>query len=147
MLRSSKDIDSIHRTIFAKTDMAVDQALVRSIAPNVAIAVAMMKFGPVTIPSGQVIPELRTCGSFTMRLRKMENGRLPHFQNTSIDVEAEKNDPITWDDTGFLPGRKWSCAHWTPTWKKIHEINHSPGDCTALQRGPRRLAANSENLG
>jgi uncharacterized protein (TIGR02246 family) len=96
---------TIHRTIFAKTEMGVDQTFVRSVAPNVAIAVATMKFGPVTIPSGQVIPELRTRGSFTM-VKEGESWKIAHFQNTNIDTDAEKNDPITWDETGFLPGRK-----------------------------------------
>ena len=32
--------------------------------------------------------------------------RIAHFQNTIVDPDAEKNDPITWDETGFLPGGK-----------------------------------------
>ena len=32
--------------------------------------------------------------------------KIAHFQNTSVDPEAEKNDPVTWDATGYLPGRK-----------------------------------------
>ena len=68
-------------------------------------AVATMKFGPVTIPSGAVIPELRTRGSFTM-VKEGELWKIAHFQNTNIDADAEKNDPITCDETGFLPGRK-----------------------------------------
>lgn len=100
-----KGHDTIHRTIFAKTDMSVDQTLVRAVAPNVAIAVATMKFGPVTTPLGQVLPELRARGSFTM-VKEGEGWKIAHFQNTNIDADAEKNDPITWDETGFLPGRK-----------------------------------------
>lgn len=71
-----KGHDTIHRTVFAKTDMSVDQTLVRAIPPNVAIAVATMKFGPVTIPSGQVLPELRTRGSFTM-VKKGGSWKIP----------------------------------------------------------------------
>ncbi|MDZ4688940.1 MAG: SgcJ/EcaC family oxidoreductase [Planctomycetaceae bacterium] len=100
-----KGHDTIHRTVFAKTDMSVDQTLVRAIAPDVAIAVATMKFGPVTIPSGEVLPELRTRGSFTM-VKEGGSWKIAHFQNTNIDADAEKNDPATWDETGFLPGRK-----------------------------------------
>lgn len=99
-----KGHDTIHRTICAHTDMAVDQTLVRAIAPNVAIAVATMKFGPTMNPSGQVLPG-RTRGSFTM-VKEGDRWKIAHFQNTIIDADAEKNDPITWDETGFLPGRK-----------------------------------------
>ena len=36
--------------------------------------------------------------------------KIAHFQNTIVDLEAEKNDPITWDETGYLPGGKESDA-------------------------------------
>jgi uncharacterized protein (TIGR02246 family) len=100
-----KGHDNLHRTIFAKTQMDVEQTLVRAIAPDVAIAVATMKFAPVTSPSGDVLPALRTRGSFTM-VKQGGSWRIAHFQNTTIDAEAEKNDPITWDKTGYLPGQK-----------------------------------------
>ena len=96
---------TIHRTIFAKTDMSVDKVLVRSIAPGVALAVATMKFSPVTIPTGEVLAELPTRGTFTM-VKQGANCKIAHFQNTNIDAIAEKNDPITWDETGFLPEKK-----------------------------------------
>ena len=100
-----KGHDTIHRTVFAKTDMNFDEILVRAAAPNVAIAVATMKFGPVVIPTGEVLSELRTRGSFTI-VKDDGRWKIAHFQNTSIDEAAEKNDPITWDATGFLPGGK-----------------------------------------
>src|SRR4051812_25395841 len=61
-----KGHDTIHRTIFANTKMSVESVLIRVIASDVAIAVAAMKFGPVIIPSGQEIPELKTRGSFIL---------------------------------------------------------------------------------
>ena len=100
-----KGHSTIHRTIFAKTDMSVDRILVRLIDPRVALAVATMKFAPVTIPTGEVLPELRTRGTFTM-VKEGGSWKIAHFQNTIIDTDAEKNDPMTWDETGFLPGRK-----------------------------------------
>ncbi len=100
-----KGHSNLHNTIFAKTDMGVDKILVRSIAPGVALAVATMKFGPVTMPTGQVVAELRTRGTFTM-LKQGAIWKIVHFQNTTIDADAEKNDPITWDETGFAPGGK-----------------------------------------
>lgn len=100
-----KGHSTIHRTVFAKTDMGVEKILVRSIAPGVALAVATMKVGPVTTPTGEVLAELRTRGTFTM-VKQGAAWKIAHFQNTSIDAIAEKNDLITWDETGFLPGRK-----------------------------------------
>ncbi len=98
-----KGHDAIHRTIFAKTEMSVESAVVRVIAPDVAVAVATMMFGPVIIPSGQEIPELKTRGSFVL-VKHGGTWKIAHFQNTSVDPDAEKNDPVTWDATGYLPG-------------------------------------------
>ena len=99
-----KGHSTIHRTIVAKTDMSVEKILVRSIAPGVALAVATMKFGPTATPTGEVLPA-RTRGTFTM-VKQGAAWKIAHFQNTIIDPIAEKHDPITWDETGWLPGRK-----------------------------------------
>ena len=98
-----KGHDTIHRTIFAKTSMTVDAMVIRSIAPDVAIVVATMRFGPVVTPLGQELPELKTRGSFTL-VKRDGVWKIAHFQNTTVDREAERNDPVTWDETGFLPG-------------------------------------------
>jgi uncharacterized protein (TIGR02246 family) len=97
--------DNIHRTIFAKTTAAADSVLTRSIAPGVALAVATMRFGPVTMPTGQVVNEMRTRGSFTL-VKRGDSWKIAHFQNTTIDLDAEKNDPVAWHETGFSPTRK-----------------------------------------
>jgi uncharacterized protein (TIGR02246 family) len=102
-----KGHDTIHRTIFAKTSMTVEETAVRPIAPNVAVAVATMTFGPVITPTGQKVPVIKTRGSFTT-VKSEAIWRIAHFQNTIVDPEAEKNDPITWDESGFLPGSKES---------------------------------------
>ena len=96
----SKGHGVIHRTIFAKTPMRIDNVEVRAIAPNVAVAVAQMWFGRGLIPPSIEIPEVRTRGSFVMAKR---DGvwKIVHFQNTTID--PEKPDPVTWDEPGFTP--------------------------------------------
>ena len=33
-------------------------------------------------------------------------GKIVHFQNTTIDPDAEKHDPATWDETGFRLEKK-----------------------------------------
>jgi uncharacterized protein (TIGR02246 family) len=98
-----KGHDTIHRTIFANTVMSVEGALVRAIAPGVAVAVATMMFGPVMTPSGEELRELKTRGSFIL-VKRDSVWKIAHFQNTSVDAEAEQNDPITWDSSGYLPG-------------------------------------------
>ncbi|MGI9139882.1 MAG: SgcJ/EcaC family oxidoreductase [Gemmatimonadaceae bacterium] len=99
-----KGHDIIHRTIFANTSMSVEEVQVRALSAEVAIAVATMMFGPVMAPSGQEISELKTRGSFVL-VNQGGEWKVVHFQNTSVDPEAERNDPITWDSTGYLPGR------------------------------------------
>jgi uncharacterized protein (TIGR02246 family) len=99
-----KGHDTIHRTFYAKSPMAVEQVEVRSIAPDVAVAVGTMKFAPGTIP-GATIPEMRTRGSFAA-VKRDGVWKFAHFQNTTINEEHEKNDPVTWDEKGFVPPKK-----------------------------------------
>jgi uncharacterized protein (TIGR02246 family) len=94
--------DNIHRTIFAETRVRIDSVEVRGIVPGAALAVATMMFGPVITPSGAVLPELRTRGSFVFAHRG-GTWKIVHFHNTSIDAEAEQHDPATWDVTGLPP--------------------------------------------
>ena len=83
--------------------MAVDGARVRALGPGVAVAVATMRFGPVITPSGQGLPEIKTRGSFIV-VDRGGDWKFAHFQNTTVDPEAEANDPVTWDESGYLPG-------------------------------------------
>ena len=99
-----KGHDTIHRTIFANTDMSIDTATLRAIAPDVTAAVATMRFGPVITPNGQMVHEIKTRGTFIL-LKREGRWKIAHFHNTTVDPEAERNDPITWDETGYLPGR------------------------------------------
>ena len=88
--------DAIHRTIFAKTDMSIQDTAIRAIAPGVAIAVATMTFGPVIIPSGEERSELKTRGSFIL-VKHDGTWKIAHFHNTSVDPGVERHDPVTWD--------------------------------------------------
>ena len=99
-----KGHDTIHRTIFARTSMSVQETTIRSIAPGVAVAIATMIFGPVISPTGQEVPELKTRGTFTI-VKRGSVWKIAHFQNTTVDPDAEKHDPITWDESGFRPGK------------------------------------------
>jgi len=101
-----KGHDAIHRTVYAKSPMSVEKVEVRAIATDVAVGVATMKFAASTTPAlGENIPELRTRGSF-VAVKRDGVWKFAHFQNTTINEEHEKHDPATWDETGFVPGRK-----------------------------------------
>ncbi len=98
-----KGHDAIHRILVAKSPMAVEKVEVRSIAPDVAVAVATMKFAPAMIP-GETFPETRTRGSF-VGVKRDGVWKIIHFQNTTINEEHEKIDPVTWEN-GLPPARK-----------------------------------------
>lgn len=84
---------AIHRTIFAKTDMSIENTKVRALTPDVAVAVATMKFGPHTAPSGQAVSELKTRASFTL-VKRQGGWRVAHFHNTILDPRADEIDPL-----------------------------------------------------
>ena len=96
--------DQVHRVLFAKTSLTVEKVEVRSIAPDVAVAVATLKGGPASMP-GVTIPEHRVRGSF-VAVKRDGVWKIVHFQNTTINEEHEKIDPVTWDEKGFPPGPK-----------------------------------------
>ena len=103
-----KGHDAIHRTIFAKTSMTIEQTDIRAITPNVAVAVATLHFGPLTDASGRSIKDLKTRASFTM-VKRDDTWKIVHFHNTDVDPEAEKSDPVTWEETGFIDS--WNKTH------------------------------------
>ena len=87
-----------------RPSMSVESAIVRSIAPNVAIAVATMHFGASLDPRWPTVPAAKTSGSFTM-VKRDDSWKIAHFQNTIIDSKAEHNDLINWDEASLLPPR------------------------------------------
>ena len=98
-----KGHDMIHRTVCAKTGLSIEHVVTRALSPDVAVVVTTMLFGPSVIPSGQEVLETKTRGSFIV-VRQDGIWKIAHFQNTSVDAEAEHNDPVTWDSRGFVPG-------------------------------------------
>ena len=93
---------AIHKGMSAKTSMSVESATIRSIAPNVAVAVATMHFGPSLDPRYSWVVAAKTRGSFTM-VKRDGIWKIAHFQNTVIDPKAENDDLPKWDATGFPP--------------------------------------------
>ena len=93
---------AIHKGMSATTSMSVESAIIRSIAPNVAVAVATMHFGPPHDPRYPQTTTTKTRGSFTM-VKRDGIWKIAHFQNTVIDPKAENDDIPKWDATGFYP--------------------------------------------
>ena len=97
-----KGHEEIHRILFAKSTMTVEKVEVRSIGPDVAVAVATLKGSPAMF-LGETIPETWTRGSF-VAVKRDGVWKFVHFQNTIINEEHEKADPVTWENG--LPPKK-----------------------------------------
>jgi uncharacterized protein (TIGR02246 family) len=95
---------AIHKGMEAKTSASVDTAMIRSIAPDVAVAVATMHFGVFAPPYRGEGVATKTRASFTM-VKRDGLWKIAHFQNTVIDPKAENDDIPKWDATGFPPPR------------------------------------------
>jgi uncharacterized protein (TIGR02246 family) len=93
---------AIHKGMSAQTSMSVESATIRSIAPNVAVAVAVLHGGASLDPRFSWVVAAKTTGSFTM-VKRDGTWRISHFQNTVIDPKAESDDETKWDATGFPP--------------------------------------------
>ena len=94
---------AIHKGMSAKTSVSVESATVRSIAPNVAVAVATMHWGGSLDPRfSSWVLESRSRASFTT-VKRDGIWKIAHFQNTVIDPKAENVDETKFDATGFPP--------------------------------------------
>ena len=93
---------AIHKGMEATTTASVESATVRSIAPTVAVAVAIMHFVPAPDPHYPWVAPAKTRASFTM-VKRDGIWKIVHFQNTLIDPKAENDDLPKFDATGFPP--------------------------------------------
>lgn len=95
---------AIHKGMYATTTAEVESATIRSIAPNVAMAVAVMHFSASTDPRVKWIAgePAKTRASFTI-VKRDGIWKIVHFQNTIIDTKAENMDIPKFADTGFPP--------------------------------------------
>lgn len=98
---------AIHKGMYATTTAEVESATIRSIAPNVAMAVATMHFSASTDPRFKVVAgePAKTRASFTM-VKRDAIWKIVHFQNTVIDPKTESADLPRFADTGFPPPSK-----------------------------------------
>lgn len=93
---------AIHKGMSATTSMSIESATVRSIAPNVAIAVATMHFTASTNPHFPWAIASKGRGSFTI-VKRDGIWKIVHFQNTLIDPKAESDDETKFAASGFPP--------------------------------------------
>ena len=94
---------AIHKGMSAGTSASVESMTIRSIAPNVAVAVATMHWGGSLDPRfSSWVLESRSRASFTT-VKRDGIWKIAHFQNTVIDPKAENVDETKFDATGFPP--------------------------------------------
>jgi len=93
---------AIHKGMSAKSSAEVESATIRSIAPNVAIAVAILHFGASTDPRYSWVVADKTRASFTM-VKRDGIWKIAHFQNTVIAPKSEYDDVPKFADAGFPP--------------------------------------------
>ena len=98
----AKGHTAIHKGMVAQVSMSVESATVRSIEPNVAVAVAVMHFGASPDPRFPWVVGGKTRGSFTT-VKTDGIWKIAHFQNTNIDPKAENDDVPKFDAVGFPP--------------------------------------------
>src|SRR6185295_9290292 len=83
---------AFHQGLARKNVMSVESANIRSIAPDVAVAVATMHFGPLLAPDGQEWgPPAKTRGSF-IAVKRNGAWKIVHFHNAVIDPHLENVD-------------------------------------------------------
>jgi uncharacterized protein (TIGR02246 family) len=93
---------AIHKGMSAKTTAEVESATVRSIAPNVAMAVATMHFSASTDPRFTWVTAAKTRASFTL-VKRAGIWKIVHFQNTEIAPKSEHDDLPSFSENGFPP--------------------------------------------
>ena len=93
---------AIHKGMSANTTAEIESATIRSIAPNVAIAVATMHFLASTDPRFAWVTAAKTRASFTM-VKRDGIWKIVYFQNTEIAPKSEHDDLPSFSETGFPP--------------------------------------------
>jgi uncharacterized protein (TIGR02246 family) len=91
---------AFHKTLARKSHVIVEGANIRAIAPDVAVAVATMRFTPLVGTDGQEHgPPAKTRGSF-IAVKRDGDWKVAHFQNTEVDPRYENDDLPNWPEAG-----------------------------------------------
>jgi uncharacterized protein (TIGR02246 family) len=82
-----------HRTFFQTTDIELRNVEIRNIAPDVSVAVILLKVGPFTPPDGT--PRPASENRLSIILTKHDGRwRIVHGHNTVVDPIAQPFDPV-----------------------------------------------------
>lgn len=95
---------AVHKGMAAGANMSVESVNIRSIAPDVAVAVATMHFDGPGPGYEWLGGATKTRGSFTA-VKHDGVWKIAHFQNTVIDPKAENDDAPKWGDRPGYPPR------------------------------------------
>jgi uncharacterized protein (TIGR02246 family) len=97
--RDKRSIHTNYEFDATTPSLSTENIEVRSLAPHVAVAVAIMKYGKVVLPSGQDTPEVHNRVSFVMAKRG-EAWKIVHLQESTLLPIVEENDAV-WGKTGL----------------------------------------------
>ena len=101
-----KALGVFHREMFKNEQIHFDEITIRSITPDVAIAVAVQRgSGGMVLPEGhgrKETPAGTQLDTFVV-VKREGVWKVAHGQNTSVNPDAQKFDPIKTDWNGEIP--------------------------------------------
>jgi uncharacterized protein (TIGR02246 family) len=101
-----KALGVFHREMFKDEQIHLGEITIRFIAPNVAVAVAIQTAsGEMSLPEGRGRKEIPTGSQIDTFVVVMRDGvwKVTHGQNTTVNADAQKFDPIKTNWNGEIP--------------------------------------------
>ena len=101
-----KALGVFHREMFKNEQIHFDEITIRSVTPDVAIAVAVQTgSGEMILPEGHGHKETPVGSQLDTFVVVKQKGiwKIAHGQNTTVNVDAQKFDPIESNWNGELP--------------------------------------------
>jgi uncharacterized protein (TIGR02246 family) len=101
-----KGLGVFHREMFKNEQIHLSETTIRFIAPNVAVAVAIQTAsGEMSLPEGRGRKEVPSGSQIDTFVVVMRDGvwKVTHGQNTTVNADAQKFDPIKTNWDGEIP--------------------------------------------
>ena len=101
-----KALGVFHREMFKNEQIHFDQITIRSITPNVAVAVAIQTgSGEMSLPEGHGRKETPTGSQLDtfVVVKRDDIWKVTHGQNTTVNADAQNFDPIKTNWNGEIP--------------------------------------------
>jgi uncharacterized protein (TIGR02246 family) len=101
-----KALGVFHREMFKDEQIHFEEITIRSVTPNVAVAVAIQTgSGEISLPEGHGHKESPTGSQLDTFVVVKRDGiwKVAHGQNTTVNADAQKFDPIKTNWNGEIP--------------------------------------------